>query len=215
MAPFDRSVTFASIDLSLMHKHRPAKVGKILAEVFSKFETGEYTPISPVTVMPITDIEDAFKLMQARKHVGKIVLEASPSTMVKALSKPSHSLELHQGGTYLISGGTGGLGIEIAQLMAEHGAKHVVLFSRRGKMEPARRRELEDKFRVCGTQLAVFACDVSNTLQLREMIETCSRTMPPVRGVVQASMALQVSVYIFQNFELSLLTISRTVSSRK
>lgn len=215
MAPFDQNVTFASIDLSLMHRHRPAKTGKLLAAVLSKFEAGEYTPINPVTVMPMTDIEDAFRLMQARKHIGKIVLEASPSTMVKALSMPSHSLKLHGDGTYLIAGGTGGLGIEIAQLMVEHGAKHVVLFSRRGKMDPARRQELEDKFRVCGAQLAVFACDVSNPSQLQEMIETCSRTMPPARGVIQASMALQVNIFILQNFKLSCLTISRIVFSHK
>lgn len=193
MAPFDRNVTFASIDLSLMHKHRPGRTGKLLAEVFSRFEAGVYTPINPVTVMPMTEIEDAFRLMQARKHVGKIVLEANPAIMVKALSKPSQSLKLHEDGTYLIAGGTGGLGIEIAQLMVEHGARNVVLFSRRGKVDPAKRQELEDKFRVWGAQLAVFACDVSNPSQLLEMVETCSRTMPPVKGVIQASMALQVS----------------------
>lgn len=200
MAPFDRNVTFASIDLSLMHKHRPAKMGKLLAEVLSKFETGEYAPINPVTVMPMTDIEDAFRLMQARKHIGKIVLEANPSTMVKALSKPSNSLKLHQDGTYIIAGGTGGLGIEIARLMVEHGAKHVALFSRRGQVDPAQRQELEDRFRDCGAQLAVFACDVSNPSQLRKMIETCSSTMPPVRGVIQASMALQVSISSVSSF---------------
>ncbi|KAK2767749.1 Type I Iterative PKS [Arachnomyces sp. PD_36] len=191
MAPFDRHVTFASIDLSLMHKHRPAKVGKLLANVLSRFEAGIYTPINPVTVMPMTDMEDAFRLMQARKHVGKIVLEANPSTMVKALSKPSRPLKLHGDGTYLIAGGTGGLGVEIAQLMADHGAKNIVLFSRRGKVDPVKRQVLEEKFSVCGARLAVFACDVSNAEQLREMVEICSRTMPPIKGVIQASMALQ------------------------
>ncbi|PGH16655.1 hypothetical protein AJ80_05157 [Polytolypa hystricis UAMH7299] len=190
MAPFDRNITFASVDLSLMQQRRPEKTGKLLADVMEKFESGTYSLINPVTTMPLTDIEDAFRLIQSRKHVGKIVLEANSATMVKALAQAPASLQLNENATYLIAGGLGGLGLEITQFMVDHGAKSIVLLSRRG-LGDAGKQDLQRKFAPAGAKVAVFSCDITNLASLKETISTCARSMPPIKGVIQASMVLR------------------------
>ena len=158
LGPFDRHVTFASVDLGLMCLERPQQVSKLLSDVFAKFATGAYTPMNPIKVMPITEIEDAFRLVQARKHIGKLVLEATPTTMVKALSKPSAGDELNLRGdaTYVIAGGLGGLGRGVARFLASRGAKHIVLLSRRD-LQGEELQKLEADFSQLGAQVVVFA----------------------------------------------------------
>lgn len=194
MAPFDRHVTFASVDLGLMCQSRPERVGRLLSDVLSKFEAGVYAPMNPVTVMPITEMGDAFRQIQARKHVGKIVLEANSTTSVKALSKPStgDQLQLRENGTYIIAGGVGGLGTEVARFLVEHGARHIVLLSRRG-LDAEKRQELQDKFSHLGAEIDVFACDITDPQKVQGMLATCASSMPPIKGVIQATMVLQVS----------------------
>ncbi|KAL1957332.1 hypothetical protein VTO42DRAFT_6121 [Malbranchea cinnamomea] len=191
MWPFNRHVTFASVDLGLMCEVHPKKVAKLLDDVFSKFETGEYTPMKPITVLPLTNIEDAFRMVQTRKHVGKIVLEANSTTMVKAVSKPSSDeLTLSGNATYMIAGGLGGLGREIARFMAARGAKHIVLLSRHG-LHGEQLVKLQEDFKRLGTEVVAFACDLTDAQRVQEMITTCARTLPPIKGVIQASMVLK------------------------
>ncbi|GAB2848466.1 SDR family NAD(P)-dependent oxidoreductase [Lentzea nigeriaca] len=64
--------------------------------------------------------------------------------------------------TVLITGGTGGLGAELARhLVTRHGVKHLLLASRRGEEAPGARnlkRELENK----GATVTIAAADVTN-----------------------------------------------------
>jgi NADPH:quinone reductase-like Zn-dependent oxidoreductase len=191
MDPFDRNVTFASIDLEVIYNLRPERTGEILAKILSLFEAGHYLPISPITTMPITEIEDAFRLMQARKHMGKIVLEAKSEAMVLAIPKAEDTLVVPENGTYLIAGGLGGIGLEIARFMAAHGAKHIVLLSRR-TLESSKQKQLQDEFRLIGVEIRVFSCDITDIHWLQEIISSCVNDMPPVKGLIQTAMVLRV-----------------------
>ncbi|TAQ91354.1 hypothetical protein B7494_g345 [Chlorociboria aeruginascens] len=187
MGPFDGNVTFASIDLHMLFQHRPKTAGQLLAKVFSMFEAGHYKNITPITSMPLTEIEAAFRLVQARKHVGKIVLEAKSDTMVSVLAKSSETLRLSGNATYMIAGGLGGLGLEIARFMVDHGAKHVALLSRR-VLDSIKGKQLEEKFQALGARVRVFVCDVTDLQSLQETISSCAIDMPPIQGLIQASM---------------------------
>ncbi|MEV0375120.1 SDR family NAD(P)-dependent oxidoreductase [Streptomyces sp. NPDC050636] len=64
-------------------------------------------------------------------------------------------------GTVLITGGTGGLGIELARWLAANGTRHLLLASRSG---PAARgaAELADELRDLGAQPTIAACDTAD-----------------------------------------------------
>ncbi|MFF7649491.1 type I polyketide synthase [Streptomyces sp. NPDC007983] len=64
-------------------------------------------------------------------------------------------------GTVLITGGTGGTGAHVARWLAERGAEHLILTSRRGADAPGAadlRAELEER----GAQVTIAACDVAD-----------------------------------------------------
>nr|WP_243793705.1 type I polyketide synthase [Saccharopolyspora gloriosae] len=65
-------------------------------------------------------------------------------------------------GTVLITGGTGGLGAELARhLVAEHGTRHLVLASRRGPQAPGA-LELRAELTAHGAEVRIAACDVAD-----------------------------------------------------
>ncbi|MFE3661285.1 SDR family NAD(P)-dependent oxidoreductase, partial [Streptomyces sp. NPDC059165] len=64
-------------------------------------------------------------------------------------------------GTVLITGGTGALGARVARWVAERGAEHVVLTSRRGPEAPGA-SELEAELSALGVRVTVAACDVAD-----------------------------------------------------
>ncbi|MCZ1006282.1 SDR family NAD(P)-dependent oxidoreductase [Streptomyces lydicus] len=65
------------------------------------------------------------------------------------------------GGTVLITGGTGGLGGQVARRLAARGAVHLVLTSRRGPDAPGA-PDLVAELRGLGAEVTVVACDVSD-----------------------------------------------------
>src|SRR6185295_10005747 len=79
---------------------------------------GRLQPL-PRRLYPIEKAEDAFRFMGQGLHTGKIVLTQTRATDVRSDA------------SYLVTGGLGGLGLACARLLAEEGAKHLILISRR------------------------------------------------------------------------------------
>ncbi|WP_411139330.1 type I polyketide synthase, partial [Streptomyces sp. C10] len=76
-------------------------------------------------------------------------------------------------GTVLITGGTGALGARVARWVAERGAEHVVLTSRRGPEAPGA-AELEAELSGLGVRVTVAACDVSDRGAVEELLSGCA-----------------------------------------
>ncbi|MFF9063511.1 type I polyketide synthase [Streptomyces sp. NPDC014882] len=111
-------------------------------------------------------------------------------------------LRCRQDGTYLVTGGLGSLGGEIARWLVERGARRLVLAGR-GALPPrsewdavtdevqARRvatvRGLED----LGATVRVLSLDLSDTEAAAAALTPDALGMPPVRGVVHAAGVLQ------------------------
>ncbi|MGW2331071.1 type I polyketide synthase, partial [Streptomyces sp. NPDC001700] len=73
-------------------------------------------------------------------------------------------------GTVLITGGTGGTGAHVARWVAEQGAGHLILTSRRGAEAPGAadlRAELEER----GAQVTIAACDVADREAVAAMLD--------------------------------------------
>ncbi|SFW88484.1 type I polyketide synthase [Amycolatopsis australiensis] len=86
-------------------------------------------------------------------------------------------------GTALITGGTGGLGAEVAKWLARGGAEHLVLTSRRGPAA-AGVAELEAELTGLGTRVTVVACDVADRDALARVLADVGGE---VRTVVHAA----------------------------
>ena len=84
---------------------------------------------------PIGEAPDAFRFMQHGKHIGKVVLSIAGQS-VAAVPADDDPVTFRADGTYLIAGGLGGFGLQVARWMAGRGAGTLVLLSRRGPEAP-------------------------------------------------------------------------------
>jgi NAD(P)-dependent dehydrogenase (short-subunit alcohol dehydrogenase family)/acyl carrier protein len=100
--------------------------------------------------------------------------------------------------SYLITGGLGGIGLEVAKWMAERGAGHLVLMGRRGPSEAAKAvlRRLEQG----GTRIRVVQGDVADRDGLREILDCIASELPPLRGVMHAAGVLDDGVLLHQTW---------------
>ena len=91
--------------------------------------------------------------------------------------------------TVLITGGTGALGAHVARWLANQGAEHLVLVSRRGLAAPGA-EQLRAELAGLGTAVTVAACDVADRKALAELLVS---VQPPLTAVVHTAGAVQVS----------------------
>ena len=83
MAPFVKNVTFASVDILVIGRQNRKLAAELFSEVMKLVRARSIKEASPVTVYPFSQIEDSFRLMQAGKHTGKIVLEPRDADLVQ------------------------------------------------------------------------------------------------------------------------------------
>lgn len=98
----------------------------------------------------------------------------------------------HSEATYLITGGTGGIGRSIARWLPSQGAKNIVLASRSGISQPST-RELIDELKEHAVEVVVYTCDIGESSQVEKMVNYIRARMPPIRGVIHGAMVIQVS----------------------
>jgi myxalamid-type polyketide synthase MxaB len=144
-------------------------------EIRELFERGVLRPL-PITEFGINEAAEAFRFMQQSKHIGKIVLRTAETSLVRADA------------SYLITGGLSGIGLRVARMLAEEGARHLVLA---GRSEPtAEANQTIDAMREQAVVVRVVQGDVSKAADVTRMIEVC-RNMAPLLGVFHAAGVLR------------------------
>lgn len=77
--------------------------------------------------------------------------------------------------------------------MADKGARHLVVTSRRGAKDSRAQDLLKDLSKL-GVRAEVFACDIGDESQCRMVLDKISEAgLPPVRGAIVMAMNVQVS----------------------
>jgi acyl transferase domain-containing protein/acyl carrier protein len=87
-------------------------------------------------------------------------------------------------GTVLVTGGTGALGAQLAGWLADNGADHLVLVSRRGPDAPGAAELVAG----LGVPATVLACDLADRTAVAELLDRADRVGPgPVTAVMHAA----------------------------
>ncbi len=184
MLPFNRNLTFAAIDLDRMMVERPGLFQRMMKDVWDRFCARDFTP-PPIKLFPAAQITDAFRYMAQSKHIGKIVVSMRELEGVSVLPIVKKKTLIKPEDTYLITGGFGGFGLEVAKWMAAQGAQHLVLVGRRGATTTEAQQTvqaLEDE----GIRVLATAIDVTQKSQVAQLMMQIADTMPPLRGVIHA-----------------------------
>ncbi|KAF2721125.1 putative polyketide synthase [Polychaeton citri CBS 116435] len=196
-----KNVTFAYVDLALLIEEKRSLVRRVLHDVVDLIAVGAIHPTT-ITTWPISEIETAFRHIQARKHIGKVILTVEDNQLVK-IAPPSPPLaQLKPNGVYLVVGGLGGLGKEIVKWLADRGAGQIVTLSRSGKYG-CESATLVDSLKTKGITVLPKSCDVSSMQSVSAVMAELeeSKTLWPVRGVIQSAMVLKDSTFNAMTYE--------------
>ena len=97
---------------------------------------------------------------------------------------PAAPLAFAGDATWLVTGGLGGVGLQLAGWLVDRGARHLVLTGRRGLTEAA--REAVAAWEAAGVSVATPAVDVADEAAMRALVEAVPVDRP-LRGVFHAA----------------------------
>ncbi|WP_343717852.1 type I polyketide synthase, partial [Inquilinus sp.] len=183
---FARNVSYFGVDADQLLNAQPGLTKRLLRELDRLFAQRRLTPL-PHRVFPADQAEDAFRLMQGAGHIGKIVV--TPPREIPAAPAVEARFEAQGTGFHLVTGGTGGFGFATALWLAEHGAKTIVVASRRGTLGPAEKAEAE-RLAQRGVTLAAERLDVTDRAACEKLLAALERRHGPLRGIIHAAMVL-------------------------
>ena len=139
---------------------------------------------------PATEREVAFR--QGQRYVPRLVRQSTPATATQ-------SIQLKADGTYLITGGLGGLGLKLATWLVEQGARHIVLIGRRAA-SPTARQQIEG-LETAGAKIVVTQADITEHAQVQKVLVEITESLPPLRGIVHLAGVLDDGVLLRQTWE--------------
>jgi len=93
---------------------------------------------------------------------------------------------LDPSGTYLVTGGLGALGLQIAGWLVRHGARNLTLVSRRATRHDAASAAIAGLERL-GAKVTVAAADVASAADVDALLARIAAGSAPLRGVVHAA----------------------------
>jgi fatty acid synthase len=173
--------------------------------------------IKPInrTVFKPTEAEQAFRYMTTGKHIGKIVIKMreeeiyrnalkvfNPTLKLKATVKTYFDPKK----VYIITGGLGGMGLELLHWMIFNGAKKLVLTSRSGIKTNYQRvifKRLEDlgkKYQMFKTEIIVSTHN-SNTIEDSQQLLDDANKLGTFGGIFHLAVVLNDALFENQTNE--------------
>ncbi len=183
------NISYFMFDLIEYIVQRTDHIAEMFVELGEKFEQGIFRPLTH-TDFPITHVEEAYRFMAQGKHVGKNVLTFDVNEIPIGTCNEDGYL-FRKEGSYLVTGGASGFGLEVAKWMAMHGAGHIVLMSRSGPRDEEAKAGIEE-IRALGASVTDARGDVSKLADVERVIDAVGREgHPPLLGVIHGAMVLR------------------------
>lgn len=210
---FKDNLSFMGVDVDELLVYKKDLAIKQLNEVLEKFENGTYHPLFK-SVYSALQVKKAFLDMKSSLHIGKIVVDfngfvqkhddivkssgSTCNTDSDALSTneiaghKSRSLSdssEKRSGSYLITGGTGGMGLSLASYLIEKGAKHIYLTGR--KTLTASIEQTLQALMAGGTcQVDYISLDVTDFKKVASFAQTIKSSGTRIDGFYHAAVQL-------------------------
>ncbi|UKW27930.1 MULTISPECIES: type I polyketide synthase [Streptomyces] len=185
LRPFQNNTAFFAVDISALLPDRDFCARLIDEALSAELGDGEYHGL-PHSVFPAARVHEAFRLLQHSRHIGKVIVTFDPEDEPVPAEPAAAPPRPDPAGTYLVTGGTGGFGAATAVWLAERGARHIALVSRRGAAAPEAAAVLA-ALAARGVRATAHAADVTSVKAMRNLIRRIDRTGWPLRGVVHAA----------------------------
>uniref|UniRef100_A0A8B9MNS5 Fatty acid synthase n=1 Tax=Accipiter nisus TaxID=211598 RepID=A0A8B9MNS5_9AVES len=206
MALFLKNVAFHGILLDAIFEAGNQE-WEAVSELLKKgIKDGVVKPLRS-TVFNKEEVEGAFRFMAQGKHIGKVMIKVqeeekeyplrrSESVKISAISRTSCPSTK----SYIITGGLGGFGLELAQWLVERGAQKLVLTSRSG-IRTGYQAKCVREWKALGIQVLVSTSDIG-TLEGTQLLIEEALQLGPVGGIFNLAVVLRDAMIENQTPEL-------------
>ena len=192
MDPFNENLSFHAVDIALLAQRRPQMLRHTFEQVLQLLHRESISPIQPMTIYKVSQIECAMREMQMGNTMGKLVIDMNDESQVDVRIPNQPQWRFEEYATYMVCGGFGGVGRAIVRWMAKRGCRHLVIITRSG---PTREeaKTLLDEQKGAGVEVFAPKCDITDRSQLKGVLADIASRMPPLRGCIQSTIVLEVS----------------------
>jgi len=188
MSVFLKNTTFHGILLdSLFDAKSESEDKKEVVRLLNEgIKNGAVNPL-PATVFTESQVEQAFRYIGSGKHIGKVVLkirDEESAAVVKPATKLVTSIPrsyMNPDKTYVLVGGLGGFGLELANWLIVRGAKNLVLTARSG-ITTGYQAACVSNWKESGVNVLISKADCSTLKGAQQLIDD-SNKLGPVGGI--------------------------------
>jgi polyketide synthase 5 len=192
LSPFRRNLTFHYVDLALMAESHPRRIGDLLDTVYRLVAEGELA-FPEITHYPLRDAHTAIRVMSAAEHTGKLVLDVTHAGRSNVVVPPQRAQVFRQDGSYIVTGGLGGLGLFLAEKMTSAnggaGCGRIVLTSR--SQPTPKVLETIELIQAMGGDIVVECGDINAPGTAERLVAAATATGLPLRGVLHAAAVVE------------------------
>ena len=190
LRPFRRNLSYFGVDLDQLLIDEPATSKLLMRSVMRLFASGDLAPL-PYRAFDASETGEAFRLMQASGHIGKLVVR--PPRPSDVCVRQRRAFQVAPEKMHVITGGFGGFGLETAKWLAAKGARNLMLIGRSGSASPGAREALAS-LAAQGVRVRAEALDIADTPALTRLFARFGRDLPALGGVIHAAMVLDDSL---------------------
>ncbi len=176
--------SFLAVDMARMADDNAEMLAEVFSELGELFRNGKLQPL-PAEVFPLNEASQAFERMAKAEHIGKVVITIDPS-QVRVQQSTDAPITLDPQGAYLVTGGLGGFGAEVATWMAQRGAGHLYLISRSGGASADAKQAIR-RIRKAGAKVTALAADITKPADVRGVFDRIGADGRPLRGVIHGA----------------------------
>ncbi|KAJ4253425.1 hypothetical protein NW762_010583 [Fusarium torreyae] len=193
MKAFDNAKSFITVDIAKVTELQSRVAHRTLRKCMDMLEVKQVRPVQSLHAYPICEVVRAFQAVQEGKHVGKILVNTGAGDIVPVVPTKK-AVKLPPDVSYLIAGGLGGIGRSLVRWFVAHGAKNILILSRSASSRTDS-GDLIEEMEGQGCRVMVKNCDIAVAEDLSRALNESYSEIPPVKGVIQAAMVLNDSVF--------------------
>lgn len=178
MGVFLRDINFYGVGLDNYGVDDHATLREVTAMVAEGIRSGVVQPL-PATVFGHAEVEAAFRYMAQGKHIGKVLIrmKEEPERRTETAIHARPRFWCDPGKSYLVTGGLGGVGFELAEWLVRRGARHLTL-SARSELKNAYQRYHVERWRSRGVEVTVSQEDITTEAGAEALVTTSQRHAP-------------------------------------
>ncbi|XP_059048228.1 fatty acid synthase-like [Achroia grisella] len=196
-----KELSFHGIVLDYMFQQSEKFIEMLYELIISGLNSGAVRPLTYCTFEK-DDIETAYRYMASGKHIGKVIIKIRDEEHNDLYTKPTclpieaiPRYMCNEEYVYVIVGGLGGFGLELADWCILRGARKVLLTSRKGISNGYQSYRLR-AWASYGADVQISTHDITTESGCEEMLKMAN-AMGPVEAIFNLAVILKDA--IFQN----------------